>query len=130
MANHTGVEGTVKVGTNTIAEIKSFTFSEAADTIEDSTINDTFRTYQAGLKSWQGSVECFWDETDTNGQIALASGGTVTLNLYPEGATTGDIYYSGSVIINSVNTSVPTNGMVDCSFGFQGSGTFTRGTAA
>lgn len=130
MANHTGVDGLVKVGTNTVAEVRNWSISETADTIEDTTINDASRTYQAGLKSWSGSLTAFWDETDANGQEALAVGSSATLNLYPEGATTGDIYYSGTAIINSVGISVPTGGMVERTYGFQGSGALTKGTAA
>ena len=50
MANHTGVDGVVKVGTNTVAEVRNWSVSESADTIEDTTMNDTSRTYQDGLK--------------------------------------------------------------------------------
>lgn len=130
MANHTGVDGLVKVGTNTVAEVRNWSISETADTIEDTTINDTSRTYQAGLKSWSGSLTAFWDETDTSGQEVLTVGSSATLNLYPEGATTGDIYYSGTAIINNVGISVPTGGMVERTYGFQGSGALTKGTAA
>ena len=35
MANHKGSEGTVKVGANAVAEIKSYSLTETADTIED-----------------------------------------------------------------------------------------------
>jgi hypothetical protein len=130
MANHTGVDGVVKVGTNTVAEVRNWSISETADTIEDTTMNDTSRTYPAGLKSWSGNLTAFWDETDTNGQVALTIGSSAVLNLYPEGATTGDIYYSGTAIINSVGISVPTGGMIERSLGFQGSGALTIGTAA
>lgn len=130
MANHTGVDGVVKVGTNTVAEVRNWSVSESADTIEDTTMNDTSRTYQAGLKSWNGSLTAFWDETDTNGQAALTVGSSAVLNLYPEGATTGDIYYSGTAIVNSVGVSVPTGGMIERTYGFQGSGALTIGTAA
>lgn len=130
MANHTGVDGVVKVGTNTVAEVRDWSINETADTIEDTTINDTSKTFQAGLKSWNGSLNAFWDETDTNGQEALTVGSSATLNLYPEGATTGDIYYSGTAIVTSIGLSVPTNGMVARAVGFQGSGALTKGTAA
>lgn len=130
MANHTGVDGVVKVGTNTVAEVRDWSINETADTIEDTTMNDTSKTFQAGLKSWNGSLNAFWDETDTNGQEALTVGSSATLNLYPEGATTGDIYYSGTAIVTSVGLSVPTGGMVAKAIGFQGSGALTRGTAA
>lgn len=130
MANHTGVDGVVKVGTAAVAEVRNWSVNETADTIEDSTMNDTSKTFQAGMKSWSGSLTAFWDETDTTGQVALTVGSSATLNLYPEGSTTGDIYYSGSAIINSIGVSVPTNGMVERTIGFQGNGALTIGTAA
>ena len=130
MANHTGVDGVVKVGTNTVAEVRDWSVNETADTIEDTTMNDTSKTFQSGLKSWNGSLNAFWDETDTTGQEALTVGSSATLNLYPEGATTGDIYYYGTAIVTSVGIANPTNGMVTRSIGFQGSGALTKGTAA
>ena len=130
MPNHTGVDGVVKVGTNTVAEVRDWSVNETADTIEDTTMNDTSKTFQAGLKSWNGSLNAFWDETDTTGQEALTVGSSATLNLYPEGATTGDIYYYGTAIVTSVGIANPTNGMVTRSIGFQGSGALTKGTAA
>ena len=92
MATHAGSEGTVKSGANDIAEIRSFSLEESADTIEDTTMGDTSRTYLTGLKTFSGSVDVFWDETDTNGQVSFAVGSSVTLAVYPEGDTSGDTY--------------------------------------
>jgi len=128
MANHTGSEGVVKIGTNTISEVRSFTITETGDTIEDSTMGDASRTYKAGMKTFTGSVVCFWDETDT-AQIALTVGASVTLNLYPEGTTTGDKYYTGSVLVTSIERSAAFDGMVETTFSFQGTGTLTLSTA-
>jgi len=128
MANHTGSEGVVKIGTNTIGEVRSFTITETGDTIEDSTMGDASRTYKAGMKTFTGSVVCFWDETDT-AQIALTVGASVTLNLYPEGTTTGDKYYTGSVLVTSIERSAAFDGMVETTFSFQGTGTLTLSTA-
>lgn len=130
MANHTGVDGVVKVGANAVAEVRDWSINETADTIEDTTMNDTSKTFQVGLKSWSGSLNAFWDETDTNGQEALGVGDSVTLNLYPEGATTGDQYATGTALITSVGVAVPTNGMITRSIGFQGTGVLTWGAAA
>jgi len=128
MANHTGSEGVVKIGTNTISEVRSFTITETGDTIEDSTMGDASRTYKAGMKTFTGSVVCFWDETDT-AQIALTVGAGVTLNLYPEGTGTGDKYYSGSVLVTSIERSAAFDGMVETTFSYQGTGTLTLSTA-
>ena len=56
MATHKGSEGTVKVGANAVAEVRSFSISSTADTIEDTTMGDAARTYKPSLTSWSGSV--------------------------------------------------------------------------
>jgi hypothetical protein len=128
MATHKGSEGTVKSGANAIAEIRSYTITETADVLEDTTMGDASRTYLASLKTFTGSIECFWDETDTNGQLTLDPGSTVTINIYPEGSTSGDTYYTGSVIITEKSVTASFDGMVEASFSFQGTGALSETT--
>ena len=128
MATHTGSAGTVKVGSNAIAELKSWTLDQSQDTVETTKLGDTVKTYSATQSSSSGTMDCFWDETDCNGQVALAIGTTATLNLYPEGATSGDTFYSGSAIITSVGVSQSHDGIVERSFGFQITGAVTIAT--
>jgi predicted secreted protein len=128
MATHKGSEGTVKSGANAIAEIRSYTITETADTLEDTSMGDSSRTYLASLKTFSGSIECFWDETDTNGQLTLDPGATVTINVYPEGSTSGDTYYTGSVIITEKSITASFDGMVEASFSFQGTGALSETT--
>jgi predicted secreted protein len=128
MATHAGSEGTVKSGANDIAEIRSFSLEESADTIEDTTMGDTSRTYLTGLKTFSGSVDVFWDETDTNGQVSFAVGSSVTLAVYPEGDTSGDTYYSGTAIVTGRTITSSFDGMVEASFTLQGTGALTAAT--
>jgi len=128
MATHKGSEGTVKSGANAIAEIRSYTITETADTLEDTSMGDSSRTYLASLKTFSGSIECFWDETDTNGQLTLDPGSTVTINVYPEGSSSGDTYYTGSVIITEKSITASFDGMVEASFSFQGTGALSETT--
>lgn len=128
MATHKGSEGTVKVGSNAVAEVRSFTIDEAADTLEDTSMGDTSRTYKPSLTSFSGSVDVFWDETDTTGQGALTIGAEVTLNLYPEGDTTGDTYLTGSAIVTGVSVNSSFDGLVESSISFQGTGALTTTT--
>ena len=128
MANHTGVSGLVKVGTNTVAEVRSFTINTTAELLEDTTLTDTSKSYQVGKKGATVSVECFWDETDTNGQIAIAEGSQVALNLYPEGADSGDYYFSGTWLISGNSISTPTDGIIEATFDATLTGALTRGT--
>lgn len=130
MATHTGSEGTVKVGANAIAEIRSYSLEETADTVEDTSMGDTYRTHKTTLKSFSGSVDVFWDDTDTNGQIALAVGSEVTINFYPEGSSTGDKYYTGTAIVTSKTVTGSFDGMVESTINVQGTGALTFSTAS
>lgn len=129
MANHTGIDGLVKVSTNTVAEVQDWSITESAAVVPDSTQNDTWETNKPGMKSWSGSINALWDETDTTGQEALLIGTEVTLNLYPEGATTGDKFWTGAAIITSRGVTVPNDqGMITCAISFTGNGALTYGT--
>ncbi len=128
MATHAGSEGTVKVGSDAIAEIRSFSIEETADTLEDTSMGDSARTYKPSLTSFSGSVDVFWDESDTAGQGGLTIGAEVTLNLYPEGDTSGDTYLSGSAIVTGRSVSSSFDGLVEMSISVQGNGALTQTT--
>ena len=131
MATHKGSEGIVKVGsTNVVAEIRSYSIEESADTLEDTSMGDSARTYKPSLTSFSGSLDVFWDETDTSGQGALSIGSEVTLNVYPEGDTTGDTYYTGSAIVTGVSRTGAFDGLVEASISVQGNGALTESTVA
>lgn len=130
MAVHKGQEGYVSVGANTIAEIKDWSLSETAETLDTTSMGDTARSYLASLTTASGSISCHWDETDTTGQGAMTVGATVTLNLYPEGNTSGDTYATCSAIITEAGVSSAFDGLVSASFSFQVDGAVTWGTVA
>jgi hypothetical protein len=130
MANHKGSEGLVKIGTDTIAEVKDWSFDETADTTEDTVMGDAARTRKATLTSANGSINAFWDEADTAGQGAMTVGAEVALKLYPEGATTGDTFYSVSAIITSIGRSASFDGMVETSFSWDANGAVTPATVS
>jgi len=127
MATHKGSEGIIKVGSDSVLEIRSYSIEESADTLEDTSMGDSARTYKPSLTSFSGSLDVFWDETDT-GQNALSIGSEVTLNVYPEGDTAGDIYYSGSAIVTGVSRAGSFDGLVEASISVQGNGALTETT--
>lgn len=129
MATFRGKHGVVKLGANAVAEIKSWSIEQTADTEEDTAQGDDWRTFLGGLKSWTASVEAHWDDTDTDGQEALLVGADLALTFYPEGDTTGDYEYAGNAIVIAVNAEVPFDNIVSRSFTVQGNGVLTIGTA-
>ena len=121
MANHLGREGLVKISSTTIGELRNYALSHSSDTVEDSVIGDTYRTRLATMKTFSVSGDLYWDETNA-GQLLITIGSSVTLNLYPEGADTGDIYYSGAAIVTKFDISASFDGIVEGSIAFEGNG--------
>jgi predicted secreted protein len=128
MATHTGSEGTIKVATTVVGELRSYTLEQTADTIEDTSMGDTSRSYKSALKGWSGSASLFFDEADA-GQLLLVLGTSIALKVYPEGASSGDKYYYGDAIITGSNISASFDGMVEAEITFTGTGAITLGTA-
>ena len=128
MAIHKGAEGTVHVGTDAVAEIRSYSVEETADTLETTSMGDAARTHLASLTSFSGSLDVFWDETDA-AQIALTVGTSVTIKFYPEGTASSAKYYSGTAIVTGVSRSASFDGLVEASISIQGTGALTLATA-
>jgi len=128
MATFSGNAGQVKLTTNQVAEVLDWSLSESANTIDDTVLGDTSMTHLAGLNSWSGSINCYWDDTDTNGQVAMTIGASVTLNLLPEGGGVGAAEYSGTATIVGIERAVANDSIVTQSFTFTGNGDLTIGT--
>ena len=128
MAIHKGSEGTVHVGTDAVAEIRSYSVEETADTLETTSMGDAARTHLASLTSFSGSLDVYWDEVDT-AQIALTVGTSVTIKFYPEGTASSAKYYSGTAIVTGVSRSASFDGLVEASISVQGTGVLALATA-
>ena len=86
MAVHKGSEGTIKVGSNAVAEIVSYSLTENVDLIETTNIADAARAYTTGKTSWGGEIACNWDETVKGFEIQRL-GHTITAVFDPNAIT-------------------------------------------
>ena len=128
MSTFHGKSGVVKTGSNAVAEVRSFSLTINAETSDDTVMGDTWRSHKVGFKGWSGNIDCYWDDTDTNGQEALDEGSSITLNLQPEGSTTGDHLYTGTATITEVVHTQNSEGIIERSFNFLGNGALTIST--
>jgi len=128
MATHLGKEGTVQVGSNAIGEIRGFSIDETIDTVEDTSMGDASKSYLASIKDFSGSVDVLYDEADTNGQVALAVGSSVTLNFAPEGSASGDVKLTGTAIVTGKSITSSFDGLVESTITVQGTGGLTTTT--
>lgn len=128
MAVHTGSQGLVKVGGNTVAEVTAFTLETVADVIESTQLSDSAKSFEPSRVSFTATVECAFDETDTNGQLALTEGQSVNLFLHPEGNDSGDYVLQGAAIVTGNSVSVTMDDLIRLSISVQGTGGLTRTT--
>jgi predicted secreted protein len=129
MATHTGSEGTIKISSTTIGELRSYTLEQTGDTIEDTSMGDSSRTYKAGLKGFSGSASLFFDEADS-GQLLIVVGTEIAIKVFPEGASSGDKFYEGNAVVTGYNISASFDGMVEAEMTFTGTGALTLSTQA
>ena len=130
MATVTGQSGVVKlqlagVTEVVVGEVRSFTIETSADTIEDSAMGDTSRSYKAGLDSSTVSIECYWDQADAQ-QLVLDSRASVDFEISPSGTASTVKFYSGTGIVTSKSITASFDGMVEASFSIQVSGAVTE----
>ena len=128
MAVFTGKAGVVQTGSNAIAEVRSYSITQTGDTTESTSMGDSAKTFEPTLTEFNGSVDVFFDDTDTNGQVSLTIGSTFTLNLAPEGTGSGAFKLSGSAIVTDVTRTAAHDGLVEMTIAFQGTGALTIGT--
>jgi len=129
MATHNSSEGIIKIGSDTLGELRSYSISQTAGTIETTTLSDAAKTYTAGQTSFSGSAEAYWDEADA-AQTAITVGSSLTISFYAEGASSGDKIYTGTVLVTEVGVSAATDGIVETSFSFTGTGALALSTVS
>ena len=127
MATHVGTSGLVKVGGTTVGEVIGFSIDAPQDTLEDTALTDSKKSYKVLRGDATATVECHFDETDS-GQEALDVGTSATLELYPEGADSGDKYFVGTAIVTGADVGVTMDGIISRTFTFQFTGGITEAT--
>lgn len=127
MTTHHGNAGTLKAGANAVGELKNWTIEESIETADDSAIGDVWKTHLVGQKKWNGDAEVHWDGSDT-GQQALTIGASVTIAAYPEGASSGDKYYTGTATVTKISRKLTMTDIVSMSISFEGNGALSEQT--
>ena len=128
MAVFTGKAGVVQTGSNALAEVRSYSITQTGDTTESTSMGDSAKTFEATLTEFSGSVDVFFDDTDSSGQVSLTIGSSFTLNLAPEGTGSGAYKLSGSAIVTDITRTAAHDGLVEMSIAFQGTGALSIGT--
>lgn len=132
MATNKGSSGVVKIAANggsvaAVGEVRSYSIDETADTIEDTAMGDTVKTYLSSLTDATLTVDALWDDGDVQ-QLILDTGVDIDWEIHPTGTGTGEKYYSGGGVVTAKTISASYDGLVEASFSVQVSGAITEST--
>jgi hypothetical protein len=139
MATLTGNNGALKVNGISVGSVRNFSVEMTADTIETSVMTTDVRTYVAGLSSFSGSADVYFDATDYdtnettfNPTAGLVGASAVSVVFYIEQnySSTSDYAFTGNVIVTGYTVNTSFDGMVEASITFQGTGATVYGTGA
>ena len=123
MAVLKGKDGSISAGLNNLANITSFSINEEADTLETTAMgNAGYKTFVGSLKSWSGTVEAVFDDTDT----AVTTGSAITLTVLVDDGSATQVQYSGACIVTSKSVEVGVADLVTVSFDVTGTGALTE----
>jgi hypothetical protein len=128
MARTTGKDGEVLWGANQVGSIESWSIDESIPIASAAAMGDTYSTKDAGIAEWSGQMTFFADPADTTGQGAITIGASLSGVFREVDDTSGSPEWTGTVIIESINTSVTQNDFTKRTVNFQGSGALTKGT--
>jgi predicted secreted protein len=121
MAILAGNAGSLKLGANTVLEIKNWKVDPKSDLKDSTSFGDTWKEQVLALKSWTASAEGSYDITDTNGQLALHTAALAGTSVTPKFYVDSTHYYSGTAFVN-ISISAPVDDIVKVSYSFEGSG--------
>lgn len=126
-SSYHGKGGALTLGGTAVAQITDWSVSQSVDVADTTTMEDSDRTFLAGIKSFEGSADVLWSAGDTSGNLQageIAVGTTYAAIFYP-GGTSGNVSYSGNVICTGVEVTATVDDVITASITFQGTGALT-----
>lgn len=107
-----GKDGVIKTGATPTAwaNIQSWSITRSAEVNQPWSMGDVAKRAYSTVYDWAFSGEVLYDPADEHANIAV--GATVAIEVYPDGEGTGKAYFSGNIVISSLEESADKNGEV------------------
>lgn len=112
------------------AWMDDITFDQTADLHETTTFGKAWKTRIGGLKDGSFSIGGIFDSATGGPEETirpLVGGAATTFEYGPEGNTTGKTKYTGTVVVESYQQSVPVGDVIRWTATLQNTGTVTTG---
>lgn len=123
-----GKNGALSLGGTNIAMLTSWNLSQSVDTVECTSMQDTAKTYKAGIPSFEGSAEAVWTDDDNQlnvGSITIGTEYAAVFYVDDNATSAAELKYSGQVIVTGLEVSASMDDVVRATVNFQGTGALT-----
>tara|TARA_B110000908_G_scaffold57895_1_gene70544 strand:+ start:776 stop:1183 length:408 start_codon:yes stop_codon:yes gene_type:complete len=135
MAVIKGHKGSLRDGTGSIVgELTSFSLSITQNSEQHNALGEEWSNTTATNKSWTVEGSGMYDPDDTyqNALVeeVITGDAVYSIECRAEGDTTGDVKYTGSIVLGEVSIEASSEGVVAFSFSGQGNGALAKGTVA
>ena len=125
-----GNDGSIVVGSTTLAAVRNFSIDITSDTIETSVMGQGTRSYVKGLSTYSGTADIYFDpaefdgaESTFNPTVGAVGSAPIAGRFYLDQDATNDVvFYANSMIVTGYTVNSSMDGMVEASLSFQGSG--------
>ena len=94
MSRQNGTGGVVKIGSNVVANINMWSLNDQINKVTGRAFGETLEKAEAGARTVTLNIKGFYDPDDTNGQVVMAVGSKVAIELFTDGEATGDHFLS------------------------------------
>lgn len=132
MAVMAGKDGIVKIGTNKIGYIDTWSITRTQNTDETSQIGNPDQEYIPTDRNWSGSLSGSFDYSDAAQKVVMdqlidTGVGSVLKCTF---VTNAELTLAGDIIVTSVALGASHGGKITLSINFQGTGKLGKETAA
>ena len=129
MAKREGEDGDFQIGTDSVAELRQWSYNVSPSSKEAIAMGDTYKTIAYGPATISGELTLYSDVTDTTGQGAISANGTASAaTIYPTGKNEGDEEISfGNVHWGEISHSAEVEGWIEKTVNFSAE-SITEGT--
>ena len=113
-----------------VAELTSWTITHTQETLDNTVMGNSYRSFCGGLKSWEGSAEVIWtSEQDSAHSVdevfAIGATGSITAYWDDNATPANDLKASGNCIITSIEYGTTVGELATATVNFQGTGALT-----
>lgn len=128
MTRHTGKNGVVKFGSDTVVALTGFDIDETIGLQDTTACGDVAEVHAVDIPGWSGSIKMNVEHGAVGQE--LRAGEAIAFEGYTEGDGVGKTYFSGPATVESMKLQSEVRGVVTREYSIKGNGPLAVGVVS